>query len=111
MRLTEMETYHKKISPQAILALKNALPVIFWKKDELKDFVNLTLKNPSIVATINWDVTKRESVKELIERMTNRPDIYHEDLVNLIIGVTDFTEFPHLEFWDDDGTKRKKAKE
>jgi hypothetical protein len=106
-----MELENKKISPQAILALKDALPIIFWKKDELKDFVKLTLKNSTIVATINWDVTKRESVKELIERMTNRPDIYKEDLINLILGVTDFTDFSHLEFWDDDGSKRKKAKE
>ncbi|OFY49554.1 MAG: hypothetical protein A2W85_06895 [Bacteroidetes bacterium GWF2_41_31] len=106
-----MDLDNKKISPQAVLALKEALPIIFWKKDELKDFVKLTLKNSTIVGTINWDGTKRESVKELIERMTNRPDIYKEDLINLILGVTDFTDFPHLEFWDDDGSKRKKAKE
>lgn len=106
-----MDLDNKKISPQAILALKEALPIIFWKKDELKDFIKLTLKNSTILATINWDVTKRESVKELIERMTNRPEIYKEDLLNLIIAVTDFVDFPHLEFWDEDGSKRKKAKE
>ncbi len=106
-----MELENKKISPQAILALKEALAIIFWKKDELKDFIKLTIRNSSIVGTINWDVTKRESVKELIERMTNRQDIYKEDLVNLILAVTDFIDFPHLEFWDDDGSKRKKAKE
>jgi len=106
-----MSLDNKKISPQAILALKEALPIIFWKKDELKDFIKLTLTNSSIVGTINWNVTKRESVKELVERMTNRPDIYKEDLMNLILTVTDFTDFPHLVFWDDDGSKRKKAKE
>ncbi|HEY5123255.1 MAG TPA: hypothetical protein VIK14_05915 [Ignavibacteria bacterium] len=102
---------NKKISPQAVLALKDALPIIFWKKDELKDFVKLTLKNSAIIGTINWDVTKRESVKELIERMTNRPDIYKEDLINLIIAVTDFVDFPHLKFWDEDGSKIKRARE
>jgi len=106
-----MDLDNKKISPQAVLALKEALPLIFWKKDELKDFIKLTLKNSSIVGTINWDVTKRESVKELIERMTNRPDLYKEDLINLILAVTDFIDFPHLVFWDDDGSKRKKAEE
>jgi hypothetical protein len=104
-----MRLNNKKISAQAILALKEALSIIFWKKDELKDFVKLTLKHSAIVGTINWDVTKRESVKELIERMINRPDIYKEDLINLIIAVTDFVDFPHLKFWDEDGTKRKKA--
>ncbi len=105
-----MDLKNKKISPQAILALKEALSVIFWKKDELRDFIKLTLNNNTIVSTINWNVTKRESVKELIERMTNRQDIYKEDLINLILAVIDFTDFPHLEFWDADGTLKRKAK-
>lgn len=105
-----MDLHKKKISPQAILALKEALTLVFWKKDDLRDFLNLTLEKSTIVSTINWNVTKRESVKELIARMTNRQDIYKEDLVNLILAVSDFTEFPQLEFWDDDGSKRKKAK-
>lgn len=105
-----MELKNKKISPQAILALKEALSVIFWKKEELRDFLKLTLNNNSIVSTINWNVTKRESVKELVERMTNRQDIYKEELINLILAVIDFTEFPHLEFWDSNGKLRKKAK-
>lgn len=105
-----MNLRSKQISTQAIFALKEALSVLFWKRDELRDFVKLTLNNNLIVSTINWNVTKRESVKELIERMINRQDIYKEDLINLILAVVDFTDFPHLEFWDSDGTLRKKAK-
>lgn len=106
-----MNINSKKISPQAIMSLKEALSVIFWKKDDLKDFIKLTLNNYAIVNTINWNGTKRESVKELIERMTNRSDIYKDDLLNLLLAVTDFTEFPQLDFWDEDGTKKKRAKE
>lgn len=106
-----MDVDKKKISPQAIMALKEALSVIFWKKDELKDFFKLTLNNSAIVNTINWEGTKRESVKELLERMINRPDIYMEDLLNLFITVADFTDFPQLKFWDEDGSKTKRAKE
>ena len=106
-----MDISNKKISPQAILALKEALPIIYWKKDEMKDFIKITLKNSAIIATINWDVTKRESAKELIERMTNRPDIFNEDLINLLLAVTDLNDFSHLEYWDEDGSKRIKAKE
>lgn len=54
---------NKKISPQAILALKEALSVIFWKKEELRDFIKLTLSNSAIVGTLNWEGTKRESAK------------------------------------------------
>lgn len=101
----------KKISPQAILALKEALAVIFWKKEDLQDFLKLSLTNNAILATINWSGTKREAVKELVERMTNRLDIYKEDLMNLLLAVTDFDDFSNLKFWDDDGSKTRKAKE
>lgn len=101
----------KKISPQAILSLKEALSVIYWKREDLQDFIKLTIVNNAIIGTINWDGTKREAVKELIERMTNRLDIYREDLMNLFLAVTDFDDFSHLKFWDEDGSKTKKAKE
>lgn len=101
---------NRKISPQAILALKEALSVITWKKDDLKDFLKYSMDNSAILGTINWNGTKRESVKELVERMTNRPDLYQTDLMNLLLAVTDLTDFPQLEFWDEDGTKKAKAK-
>lgn len=100
----------KKISPQAIMALKEALSVIFWKKDDLMDFLKLTIERKAIISTINWGGLKRESVKELIERMTSRPDLYENDLMALLLAVTDMTDFPQLEYWDEDGSKRKKAK-
>ena len=100
----------KKISPQAILALKEALSVITWKKDDLRDFLKYSMENSAILGTINWNGTKRESVKELVERMTNRSDLYKTDLMNLLLAVTDLTDFPQLEFWDDDGSKKKRAK-
>lgn len=106
-----MSLDNKKISPQAILALKEALSVIFWKKEELQDFTKLSIENPAIIGTINWNTTKRESVKELIERMINRQDLYKTDLMNLITSVSDMNDFSHLKFWDEDGTKTKKAKE
>lgn len=106
-----MSLDNKKISPQAILALKEALLVIFWKKEELQDFTKLSIENPAIIGTINWNTTKRESVKELIERMINRQDLYKTDLMNLINSVSDMNDFSHLKFWDEDGTKTKKAKE
>lgn len=101
----------KKISPNAIISLKDALPVIFWKKEDLQDFIKLTIDNKSIVGTINWNVTKRESIKELIERMLNRQDIYKDDLMNLLLAVTDFNDFSNLTYWDEDGSKTKRAKE
>ena len=101
----------KKISPQAIISLKEALAVIYWKKEDLQDFMKLAIVNNAIIGTLNWSGTKREAVKELIERMTNRQDIYKDDLMNLFIAVTDFEDFGNLKFWDEDGSKTKTAKE
>jgi len=101
----------KKISPQAIIALKEALAVIYWKKEDLQDFIKIAIVNNSIVGTLNWSGTKRESVRELIDRMLGRPDFYKEDLMYLFIAVTDFDDFSKMKFWDEDGSKTKKAKE
>ncbi|WP_258105887.1 hypothetical protein [Marinoscillum sp. MHG1-6] len=101
----------KKISPQAILALKEALAVIFWKKEDLRDFLKMSLTHSAILSTINWNGTKRETVKELVSRMTSKPELFTDDLVNLILAVSDLTDFSHLDFWDEDGSKRKKAKQ
>jgi hypothetical protein len=101
----------KKISPQAVVALKEALSVIYWKKEDLQDFLKLAIENNTIIGTLNWGVTKREAVKELIERMLNRQDIYENDIVNLFLAVSDFEDFENLRFWDEDGSKIKKAKD
>jgi hypothetical protein len=99
----------KKISPQAILALKEALHVIYWRKEDLQDFIKLSIENKAILGTINWNSTKRESTKELIDRMTSRLDIYEKDLISLFLSVTDFTDFSNLDYWDEDGSKKKRA--
>ncbi|NIF04825.1 hypothetical protein F3J23_05160 [Chryseobacterium sp. Tr-659] len=101
----------KKISPQQIIAVKEALSVIYWKKEDLQQFIKLSLDNRTIVATINWNLTKREIVKELINRMVSRLDIYENDLINLVFAVIDFNDFGNLSYWDEDGSKTKKAKE
>ena len=42
--------------------------------------------------------------------MTSRLDLYENDLMSLLLAVTDMTDFPQLAYWDEDGSKRKKAK-
>jgi restriction endonuclease Mrr len=102
----------KKFSPAAITALKDALICIYWTKQDLKNFVSYTIKNTSIVHTINWETNKKyESVNELINRMVERKDIYENDLLELILEVANMEDFSHLKKWDDADLKIKKAKE
>jgi len=102
----------KKFSPAAITALKDALINIYWAKQDLKNFICLTMKNTAIVHTINWEGNrKHESVNELINRMVERKDIYENDLLELILEVANMDDFSHLRKWDDADLKIKKAKE
>lgn len=86
---------NKKISPAAILALKEALIHIYWKKDELKQFVYQSVANKRFLATIDFTQVKRQTVEDIVMRMADRQDIYREDLLSLIFAVTDMTDFSH----------------
>ena len=77
-------TFTKKISPQAILALKNTLVNIYWRKKDLRQFIELTIENSLIISTIDWaENPKSESVSELIDRMVKRQDMYLERPVKI----------------------------
>jgi hypothetical protein len=102
----------KTLSPSAVIALKDALINIYWKKQDLKNFVKLSIKNTSIVDTISWEGNKKfESVNELVDRMIQRKDIYHNDLLKLIHDVIDMEDFSHLKIWEDSDIKIKRAQE
>ena len=78
----------KTFSPEAILALKEALTHIYWKRKDIKTFVYHTIENKMIVTTIDFESsTKEESVSILIDRMVSRPDIYRDDLLRLFDAV------------------------
>ncbi|MGY0035082.1 hypothetical protein [Pedobacter sp. NJ-S-72] len=105
-------TKTQNISSQALIALKDALAKIYWKKTDLKQFIELTIDNSVIVSTINWkDNQKYDSVSELIDRMAARKDIYMTDLLKLLKETSDFNDFSHLEYWNEKGDLIMKAEE
>lgn len=107
-----MSMSDKKISVQALLALKEALATIFWTKRDLRQFISLTIENNLILSTIDWNEnTKFESVSQLIDRMAKREDMYQSDILKLIQECTNFEDFSHLKRWDDSELKINNAKE
>jgi hypothetical protein len=105
-------TDFKKISPAALIALKEALTHIYWTRNDLRKFVEFTIKNKTIVSTIDWQGNvKFESISQLIDRMTARPDIFQEDLLYLFNEVASFSDFTHLKRWEDSEIKIKTAQE
>lgn len=102
----------QKISTQALIALKDALSNIYWRKRDLRQFIELTIENPAIVATIDWqDIQKQESISILIDRMAAREDIYQNDLLRLIQETGNFSDFSHLKYWDKTGSITRRAKD
>jgi hypothetical protein len=102
----------QKISTQAIIALKDALSNIYWRKKDLRQFVELTIENSAIVSTIDWqEQLKQESVSILIDRMVARPDIFQNDLLRLLQETSNFNDFSHLKYFDKDGNLLKRAKQ
>ena len=105
-------SFTKKISAAAIMSLKDALVAIYWRKKDLRQFVELTLENPMIVSTIDWNEnTKFESVSRLIDRMAKKQELYQTDLLKLVQEVGNMNDFSHLKYWDDSKDKISKAKD
>ncbi len=102
----------QKISTQTLIALKDALANVYWRKKELRQFIELTMENPYIVSTIDWQENpKYESVSQLIDRMAARQDMYLNDLLKLLQETSNINDFSHLKYWDDKGDLTKRAKE
>src|SRR5690606_14740062 len=102
----------QKISTQALIALKDALANVYWRKKELRQFIELTMENSYIVSTIDWQENpKYESVSQLIDRMVARQDMYQNDLLRLLQETSNINDFSHLKYWDDKGDLTKRAKE
>lgn len=104
----------KKISPEVLLKLQNALSVIYWYKTDLRSFIASTIRDATILATQDWNdknVPKRDLVQDLIRRFANNEIRYQEDLLALIRAVADFSDFSHLKYLDDGEKKVQQAKE
>jgi hypothetical protein len=103
---------YQKISTQALLALKDALSLIYWKKNEIRKFVELTIDNTAIVSTIDWQgCSKYESISHLIDRMVARQDIYYNDILKLLEEASNFNDYSHLKYWDEKGALTRRAQE
>lgn len=101
----------KRFSPESILALKEALTHIYWRRKDIRQFVYHTIKNKILVTTIDWEnSTKEESVSILLNRMLDNQEVYRDDILRLFDAVIHFKDFSHLKIWDDSDTKIRNAK-
>ena len=98
-------TKNKKLNPVAIIALKEALSLIYWYKKDLRSFLVNALQNSAILAGVDWDDYKRNIADRVVETLA-RNEVHHkEELLRLFTAVSVIDDFSHLEHLD--GGKEK----
>lgn len=102
---------NKKISPQAIAALENALSLIYWYKNDLKKYLYRAINHSEILAVIDWDDNKRNIVARVINILERNGEKAYPILLQLICDVSDFDDFAHLERLDNGKEKVRLAKD
>jgi len=100
----------KRMSAAAIMALKDALCSIYWYKSDLRSFLQNSLSNTAILATLNWDNYKRQIVSDLIDYLVKNPDKHLNELTRLCYEVCEINSFDHLTQLDGGQQKADKAK-
>lgn len=100
----------KRMSPAAIVALKEALCAVYWYKADLRSFLQQCLSNPAILSRLNWDNYKRQIVSDLVDFLTANQDDHLGDLTRLCYEVCHITSFHHLEQLDGGAQKAERAR-
>jgi hypothetical protein len=100
----------KRLSPAAVVALKEGLCAVYWYKADLRSFLQQCLSNPAVLATLNWDNFKRQIVADLVDYLTRGEDKHVGDLMRLCHEVCNVTSFRHLEQLEGGAQKAERAR-
>src|SRR5579863_7206987 len=98
----------KRLSPAAMVALKEALCAVYWYKADLRSFLQQCLSNPHVLGTLDWNNYKRQIVSDLVDYLT-RGDQYVGDLTRLCHEVCSISSFGRLEQLDGGTEKAERA--
>ena len=99
----------KRISPNALSALIDALASIVWYKDDLRSYLVAATGDPILVSSLDWTY-KRRAADEIVSRMAAEQDRYREVLLALMIDVAALEDFPKLRGVEDSAAKLATAK-
>jgi len=100
-----------RLSPAAVVALKEALGKLYWYKSDLRSFLTQCVKDASVLGTINWDTYKVQIASDLIDRLIGAGDSGLPVLTRLCQEVCEVKSFKHLERLEGGEEKAKRAKE
>lgn len=100
----------KRLSPAAVVALKEALCAAYWYKGDLRGFLQQCLSNPAVLATLNWDGYKRQIVSDLVDYLVRGQEKHIGDLTKLCFEACSLTTFSHLEQLEGGSQKAQRAR-
>jgi len=93
----------ERISPNALLALKDALASAFWSKKDLLAFLIAALDDRRLLDAFDWlgPAYKRDTVSQFVDRLAARQDLHRERLVRLMSDVARKESYPELAWHED----------
>jgi len=100
----------QRLSPAAIQALKEALSSIYWYKSDLKSFLQHSLRDAQLIASLDWDSYKRQIVSDAIDVLCTGEERHVSALTRLCRDVAEMRDFTHLERLDGGPQKAEKAR-
>jgi hypothetical protein len=103
-------TATKRLSPSAIVALKEALQSAYWYKSDLRGFLQNCLSDKTLTASRNWNNYKWQIVADLVDQLCVDQDRYLPDLTRLCYELTNLNSFYHLEQLEGGAEKAARAR-
>jgi len=93
------------------VALKEALGKLYWYKSDLRSFLSHSIRDASILGTIDWSAYKVQIASDLIDRLVDAGDCGLPPLTRLCQEVCEINSFKHLERLEGGEEKARRAKE
>lgn len=102
----------RRVTANAIQALKDALLAAFWFKGDLYDYCkDAGAGEPTFLAGIEWrDAYKRDSIGTFVDRLVKLQDEHQDLLIGLLVDVSQMDSFPGLVRHEDADAKIAEAK-
>lgn len=86
----------KRLSPQAILALQEALAVIYHFKKDLRRFLETCSVDRAVLSQVDWNGYKRQIVADIFESLLTDQSLSPPILTSLCRDVAAMDNFSHL---------------
>ena len=99
----------KRLAPTAIVALKDALSVMYWFKENLHSFLSQCLEDTSLLDEWDWTMSKRQNVATIVDRLSGN-QAHLADLTRLCTEVSRFSDYSHFQTIKDGHQKAHQGK-